>query len=98
RVEHALEDQLALPLRAHVRHVLPAEPVALAEVARRVARENGGAPRGLRVLEVRHAMPDDGAHGGAEEPVRMRDALPGQAQAGTQRRGEAGAQVVFAVA
>jgi hypothetical protein len=93
----ALHHQAAVPLTPDLGQMLPAQVVAHPEVAGDVLGDDRSAALGIGVLEVRHAVPQQGPGEGADRPARMRDAIPGKAQARPQRGGEAAADVVLAV-
>src|SRR5207245_835474 len=69
RRHDALQDEATLPLAADELEVLPAQMVALAEVALDVAREDRRAALGVGILEVRHAVARERAQRRAEEPL-----------------------------
>ena len=56
RAHDALHDEAPLPLAPDLLEVRPVQVVALGEIALDIAREDGCAALGERILEVRHAV------------------------------------------
>src|ERR1035437_5045087 len=77
--------------------MLPGELVAVADVAHQVLGKHRRPAHGCYVLEMRHAVIDQGARPGAEQPMRMRHCIPGDAWRDRKRDLEAVADVVLAV-
>ena len=96
-VQQALQYQVAFPEASDALEVGPGEVAAVRVVAQHVAREDGRAARRVVVLEVRHAVAEQRLQEGAEQPARVRQALPGQRQVRPKGRVEAGPHVVLAV-
>ena len=77
--------------------MLPGELVAGADIAHQVLGHHRRPALRIHVLEMRHAMIIHGAQPGAEQPVRMRDRIPGHLRRDRQRHLKAVADVVLAV-
>ena len=97
RRDQALDHELALPAAADQFDMLPGELVAMADIAHQVLRQHRRAALGVHVFEMRHAVVHHRACPGAEQPVRMRDRIPGDLRRDRQRHLKAVADVVLAV-
>lgn len=95
--EDALDDQIAFPLRTNLREMRPVEVIARGEVAQHMRGQDRRAARRERIFEVRHPVPEQCPGKRADQPARPRQSVPRETHARTQRRGEAGTDVVLAI-
>src|SRR5689334_19011406 len=95
--DQAFDHQLAVPAPADQLDMFPRELVTLADIAHQVFGKYRRAAHGIHVLKVRHAVVDDGARPGAEQPIRMANRVPGDPRRDGKRDLETVTDVVLAV-
>ncbi len=97
RCDQALDHQLAVPAAADQFDMFPGELVAIADVAHQVFGKHRRPAHRVHILEMRHAVIHQRARPGAEQPMRMRDGIPGDARRDGERDLKTVADIVFAV-
>ena len=96
-IQDPLDDHRAAPARADRPRMLPGEMATRREIPQDAGRHDRGAVRREGVLEVGHAMSGQCAEKHAEQPARVRNAIPCQTHTRAQRRGKPRADVVFTI-
>src|ERR1019366_8040203 len=97
-VENSLDHQPSVPATTDKLEMLPGQVSALGIIAQDVWGHDGRPARGVVIFEVRHAMAEQRAQKGSEEPTWMRDPVPCQTQGRPERCGKTCPDVVLAVA
>ena len=95
--DQAFDHQLALPAPADQLDMLPRELVTLADVAHQVFGKHRRTAHRIHILKMRHAVVDQGARPGAEQPIGMANRVPGDPRRDGQRDLETVTDVVLAV-